>query len=225
MNANQRILIVDDDPQIRRVLRATLIAEGYEVWNARQGDEALDLIRGEKFDLVLLDLNLPDMMGIDVCRTVRSGFNVPIIVLTVRTDQSDKIAALEAGATDYVTKPYDTLELLARIRANLRRRGTSAQDVFVFDDFVIDLPTRTVNRDGEKLRLSPKEYQLLRFLLENRGKTLSHRALLQTIWGPDYGEETALLQAVIAQLRRKIEPDPKHPQYVVTIPWVGYRFG
>ena len=225
MSESGRILVVDDEPQIRRVLRASLIAHGYEVWDARRGDEALELVRTEDFDLILLDFNLPDASGVDVCREIRTGFNTPIVMLTVRGSEKDKVAALEAGANDYVTKPFDPQELLARIRAQLRRHRRTAQDeIFVCDDFVVDFTARTVTREGARQHLPPKQFQLLRFLLANRGKSLSHCALLQAIWGPDYGEETALLQAVIGQLRKKIERDPSHPHYIVTVPWVGYRF-
>jgi two-component system, OmpR family, KDP operon response regulator KdpE len=224
MSDGARILIVEDDPQIRRVLRTALIAQGHEVWGALRGDEALDLVRSVKFDLILLDLNLPDITGIDVCRQVRAGFTVPIIALTVRATEKDKVVAFDAGANDYVTKPFDTSELLARVRAHLRRNRPPVEDVFKLDDLTIDFAARAVTRQGNRLHLSPKEFQMLRFLLNNRGKSVSHRALLQAIWGPDYGEETTLLQSHIARLRKKIEPDPRHPRYIVTVPWVGYRF-
>lgn len=227
MSESGRILVVDDEPQIRRVLRTTLIAEGYEVWDARRGDEALDLIRSEKFDLVLLDINLPDMAGIEVCREIRAGFDVVIIMLTVRARERDKVVAFDAGADDYVTKPFDILELLARIRAYLRRHRVRTgldRDLFIGDDMVIDFAQRTVTRRETKVRLSPKQCQLLRYLVSNRGKCLSHRTLLQAIWGSDYGEQTMLLQALVAQIRKKIEPDPSQPRYIVTIPWVGYQF-
>jgi two-component system, OmpR family, KDP operon response regulator KdpE len=219
-----RILVVDDEPQIRRVLQATLCAEGYEVRQARRGDEALDLVRSERFDLVLLDINLPDMTGIDVCRSVRIGFGVKIIMLTVRGSESDKVAALDAGANDYVTKPFDTSELLARIRAHLRHQRAATSDVFVCEAFVVDFSQRTVTRQNTKAQLLPKECQVLRYLLENHDRSLSHRTLLKAIWGADYGEERELLRAVIVQLRRKIEPNPGQPRYIVTIPCVGYRF-
>jgi two-component system, OmpR family, KDP operon response regulator KdpE len=145
-------------------------------------------------------------------------------VLTVRSSETDKITALDAGANDYVTKPFDTSELLARIRAHLRRHRPAREEVFLSDDFTVNFSARTVTRQNTEVHLSPKEYQLLRYMLENRGTSLSHRRLLRAIWGPDYGEERTLLQAVVVQLRKKIEPDPKQPRYIVTIPWVGYRF-
>jgi two-component system KDP operon response regulator KdpE len=224
MSEAGKILVVDDEAQLRRVLRATLVSKGYEVWDARTGEEALEVVRSERFDLVLLDINLPDMTGIEVCRAMRAGFDVAIIMLTARDGEKDKVAALDAGANDYLTKPFDVMELLARVRAHLRRRRTVAEDFFVSDDLVIDLARRSITRQGKNFHLSPKQFQLLRFLLENRGKSLSHRTLLQAIWGPDYGEETTLLHALIAQLRKKIEPDSERPRYVVSVPWVGYRF-
>jgi two-component system, OmpR family, KDP operon response regulator KdpE len=225
MSGNERILVVDDEPQIRRVIQTLLVSNGYQVWDARTGDEALELVHTEKFDLAILDINLPDKTGIDVCRQIRAGYNLGIVMLTVRTGEMDKIAAFNAGADDYVTKPFDAPELLARVRANLRRhRPSPGIDLFVCDDFVINFAERTVNRQEKKERLTLKQYQLLRFLVSSRGKPQSHRDLLRAIWGPDYSHETMLLRALIAQLRKKIEPDPSHPRYIVTIPWVGYRF-
>jgi two-component system, OmpR family, KDP operon response regulator KdpE len=222
-----RILIVDDDQQIRRVLRTTLISQGYEVWEARRGDAALDLVRSEKFDLILLDINLPDMTGLEVCRAIRSGFDVPIIVLTVCSDEGDKVAALDAGADDYVTKPFNASELSARIRARLKRHTAAAEAIsglYISDDFIIDFDERTVTRQEKTGRLSRKQCQLLLYLVNSRGKPLSHRTLLQAIWGPDHAEQTGLLRALIAQTRKIIELNPEQPQHIVTIPWIGYRF-
>lgn len=227
MSERGRILVVDAEPQIRQSIRASLVKQGYEVSDARTGDEALDRVRSDKFNLVLLDINLPDMSGLDVCRKIRAGFDVVIIVLTSRRNETDKVAALDGGADDYVTKPFGALELAARVRAHLRRYRTEAgpnEDLFISNGLVIDFADRTVTQQETKMRLSPKQWQVLRYLICNRGKTLSHRTLLRTIWGPDYGEETMLLQAVIAQVRKKIEPDPSQPRYITTIPWVGYRF-
>jgi two-component system, OmpR family, KDP operon response regulator KdpE len=227
MSESRRILIVDDELLIRRALRTSLVYQQYEVCDARSGDEALDLVRSQRFDLVLLDINLPDMTGFEVCRRIRAGFDLGIIMLTVRTGEGDKVAALDAGADDYVTKPFDTPELLARIRANLRRHkdaAVSASDLFACDDFVVDFVEGTVARGEQKLSLSPKQCQLLRYLVFNRGKCLSHRTLLQAIWGPEYGEQLMLLQALIAQVRKKIEPDPSRPRYLTTIPRIGYQF-
>lgn len=224
MSESGRILVVDGEPQIRRMLRTTLVAQGYKVWGARRGDEALELVRTERFGLILLDINLPDVTGIEVCRAIRSRFSAPIIVLTARDSEEDKIAVLDAGANDYVTKPFEVSELLARVRAHVRRYKVVTEDIFVCDEFVIDFSARAVTRQSRKIRLSPKEYQLLRYFLEHRGALLSHRKLLQAIWGPDHGEERILVQAVVMQLRKKIEPDPKHPRYITTVPWMGYRF-
>lgn len=227
MSDSKRILIVDDELLIRRVLRTSLVHQGYEVCDARRGDETLDFIRSESFDLVLLDVNLPDMTGFEVCRRIRAGFDLGIIMLTVRTAEGDKVAALDAGADDYVTKPFDTSELLARIRVNLRRQPGAvvpASDVFTCDDFVVNFVERTVTRGEQKSSLSPKQTQLLRYLVSNRGKCLSHRTLLQAVWGPEYGEQLMLLQAVTAQVRKKIEPDPSQPKYLTTIPRIGYQF-
>jgi two-component system, OmpR family, KDP operon response regulator KdpE len=220
----RRILIVDDEPQVRCGLRATLLDEGYDVWGARRGDETLDLIRTTQFDLILLGINLLDMAGTEVCRAIRSGFDVPILVLTVCTDERDKITMLDAGANACVTKPFGTRELLARIRALLRRHRPTAAGIFACDDFVVDLSRRTVTREEAAVRLAPKEYQLLRYLAENRRRSVPHRRLLQAVWGPDYGEERTLLHTVVVQLRKKIEPNPRHPRYIVSVPWVGYRF-
>jgi len=222
-----RILIVDGEPHIRRVVRTTLVTQGYEVREARTGDQALDHLRSDKFDLVLLEINLPDRSGLDVCREVRAGFDVVVMVLTSRGDETDKVTALDAGADDYVTKPFSASELSARVRAHLRRYAAAAganDDLFLSDDLLIDFAERTVTREEKKMRLSPKQWQALRYLLSNRGKTVSHYTLLRTIWGPDRTEETTLLRAVIAQIRKKLEPSPKQPRYIATIPWVGYRF-
>lgn len=222
-----QVLVVEDEPRLGRAIRTMLLEHGYDCWAARTGKEALDLIRSEKFDLVLLDLNLPDMPGIEVCRQIRAGFDVAIVVVTVRDNEDDKVAAFNAGADDYVTKPFNIQDLTARIRAQLRWRKTGPEapaEVFRLDDTAIDFAKRTITRGGKEISLSPKQCQLLRYFVTNRGKALSHRKLLQAVWGADYGDETALLQAVIAQLRKKIESDPGEPRYIVTISGLGYRF-
>ncbi len=225
VDKSARILVVDDEPEICRLLHSILVKEGFEVLLVRRGDKALDSIRSENFDLILLDLDLPDMPGADLCRAIRSSFDTAIIVLTVRSDEVDKIAAFDAGADDYVVKPFDASVLSARIRANLRRyRPKVCSDSFASDGLVIDFAERTVTREKKKIRLPRKQYELLRFLVSHRGEFLSHRALLRAVWGLDYGEETGLLHVGIMQLRRKIEPDPGRPRYIVTIPWFGYRF-
>jgi two-component system KDP operon response regulator KdpE len=216
---------VDDEPQICRVLHTILVEQGFEVLLVGRGDKALEFIRSEHFDLILLDLNLPDIPGIELCRAIRTAYDTVIIVLTVRSEIGDKVALLDAGADDYVTKPFDASVLLARIRANLRRhRPKHELDSFVTPDWAIDFGARTFIRQQNRIRLQRKEYQLLRYLVNHQGVSLSHHALLQAIWGPHYSEESGILQVVILQLRKKIEPDPSLPRYIVTIPWFGYRF-
>lgn len=220
-----KILIVDDEPQIRRVLRTTLTSQGYTVAEAKSGDEALDLFRDERPDLILLDVNMPGRSGLETCREVRGTSDVPIIMLTVRNTERDKVQALDAGADDYVVKPFGSEELMARIRAALRRAAPAeALPPFVSGDLKIDFEKRSVLVKGAPVRLTPKEFELLRHLVANQGKAQSHRRLLQAVWGPDYGEETEYLRVFINQLRKKIEPDPRHPRYIHTEPWVGYRF-
>jgi two-component system KDP operon response regulator KdpE len=218
--------VVDDEPQIRRVLRATLSAEGYTIVEARDGDAALAEFRRERPDLVLLDMNLPGLVdGLATCRDIRAGSNVPIIMLTVRSSEKDKVRSLDAGADDYVTKPFSMEELLARIRAALRRTAPNdALAAVVTKDLKIDFESRSVVASGEDVHLTPKEFELLRHLVANQGKPLSHRRLLQAIWGPDYGDETEYLRVTVNQLRKKIEPEPSRPKYILTEPWVGYRF-
>ena len=220
-----KILIVDDEPQIRRVLRTTLTSQGYTVAEARTGDEALEQIRVERPDLILLDVNMPGISGLETCREIRASSDIPIIMLTVRGTEKDKVQALDAGADDYVTKPFSSEELMARIRAGLRRAGPAeSMPAFVSNDLKIDFEKRAVTVKGQLVRLTPKEFELLRHLVANQGKAQGHRRLLQAVWGPDYGEETEYLRVFINQLRKKIEPDPKHPRYLHTEPWVGYRF-
>jgi two-component system, OmpR family, KDP operon response regulator KdpE len=219
------ILIVDDEPQIRRVMRTTLSSNGYAVLEAKTGEEALEIIRKERPELVLLDVNMPGMSGLEVCREIRDQSDVAIIMLTVRNTEHDKVLALDAGADDYVVKPFSIEELLARIRAALRRTS-SAEPVptYVSSDLEIDFERRKVLVQGRAVRLTPKEFDLLRHLVASQGKPLEHRRLLQAVWGPDYGNETEYLRVFINQLRKKIEPDPANPKYIHTDPWVGYRF-
>ena len=220
-----KILIVDDEPQIRRVLRTTLTSQGYTVAEARTGDEALEHIRSERPDLILLDVNMPGISGLEPCREIRASSDIPIIMLTVRGTEKDKVQALDAGADDYVTKPFGSEELMARIRAGLRRAAPAeSMPAFVSNELKIDFEKRVVSVKGQAIRLTPKEFELLRHLVANQGKAQGHRRLLQAVWGPDYGEETEYLRVFINQLRKKIEPDPKHPRYIHTEPWVGYRF-
>jgi two-component system, OmpR family, KDP operon response regulator KdpE len=219
------ILIVDDEPQIRRVMRTTLASHSYTVIEALSGEEALEKIRSEKVDLILLDVNLPGMSGVETCRELRRTGDVPIIMLTVRNSERDKVMALDAGADDYVVKPFGVEELMARIRAALRRVATEEfTPAFASADLTIDFEKRAVTVEGKPVRLTPKEFELLRQLVANAGKAQGHRRLLQAVWGPDYGDETEYLRVFINQLRKKIEPDPRNPRYIHTEPWVGYRF-
>jgi two-component system, OmpR family, KDP operon response regulator KdpE len=220
-----KVLVVDDAPQIRRVLRTTLTAEGYTTFEARDGEEALEVFRSSLPDLVLLDANMPGMGGLATCREIRRNSDVPIIIVTVRGAERDKVLALDAGADDYVVKPFGMQELLARIRAALRR--TASRDkipAVVSKELTIDFEARRVNVGGRDVHLTPKEFDLLRQLVASQGKPLSHRRLLQAVWGPDYGDEPEYLRVTVNQLRKKIEPDPAHPKFILTEPWVGYRF-
>lgn len=224
MNA-ANILVVDDEPQIRRVLRSTLTFRGYSITEANSGEEAIEAARKSKPDLILLDVNLPGMSGIETCREIRSWSAVPIIILTVRNAERDKVIALDAGADDYVTKPFGIEELLARVRASLRRTSAAeSMPPFHSKDFTVDFEERRVIVGGEQVHLAPKEFEVLKQLIAHQGKPVTHRRLLQAVWGPEYGEETENLRVVINQLRKKIEKDPSQPKYILTEPWVGYRF-
>jgi two-component system KDP operon response regulator KdpE len=224
-----RILVVDDEPQIRRVMRTTLAARGYEVDDARSGEDALEKLRAGRYDLVLLDINMPGMGGVETCRTIRQerhGVELAIIMLTVRSAENDKVEALDAGADDYVTKPFSTPELLARIRAALRRMPLTGLELqrINLEGVEIDFESRHVKRHGREVRLTPKEFDLLHYFATHPNKAISHRQLLQAVWGPDYGDETEYLRVFINQLRKKVEPQPSKPRYLLTEPWVGYRF-
>jgi two-component system KDP operon response regulator KdpE len=219
------ILVVDDEPQIRRVLRSTLSFRGYTISEVASGEEAIELAPKLKPDLILLDVNLPGMSGIETCREIRRSSDAPIIMLTVRSAERDKVVALDAGADDYVTKPFGIEELLARIRASLRRHPSAdALQPFVSKELTVDFESRRVTAAGEEVHLAPKEFEVLRHLIANLGKPVTHRRLLQIVWGPEYGEETENLRVVINQLRKKIEKDPAQPKFILTEPWVGYRF-
>jgi two-component system KDP operon response regulator KdpE len=219
-------MIVDDDPQIRRVLRTALVAQGYEILDARNGEEALEKLRDEKADLVILDMNMPGMSGLETCRTLRSTSDVAIIMLTVRDAESDKVEALDAGADDYMTKPFGSPELLARIRAALRRSPPLSGDTQVvrFDDVEINFGQRRVVVGNRETRLTPKEFELLHYMVAHPNVPIPHTKLLQSIWGPDYGDEVEYLRVFVNQLRKKIEKNPSSPKYILTEPWVGYRF-
>lgn len=221
-----RILIVDDQPKIRRFMRTTLIADGYEVDEAKTGEDALARIRVFRPDLTLLDMNMPGMGGLAACRAIRTDTNGAIIMLTVRNSEEDKVAALDAGADDFVTKPFSTPELLARIRAAMRRvpgAQLSHERVRV-GEFVIDFGARTVVRGEQRTHLTPKELDLLRYLIQHPNQVLSHRELLQAVWGPDYGDQVDYLRVFIKNLRKKLEINPERPEHIATEPWVGYRF-
>ena len=221
------ILVVDDEPQLRRVMLATLTDLGYVVIDARSGEEALEKFRQETPDLVLLDLNMPGIGGLETCRVIRSGSDVPIIILSVRNAERDKVEALDAGADDYVTKPFGIQELLARIRAAMRRAPGSLEQgprTIKTEDLEIDFDARTARVAGKSVRLTPKEFDLLRCLVVNGNKAVPHRKLLQAVWGPDYGDEVEYLRVFINTLRKKVEPNPSKPKYLMTEPWVGYRF-
>jgi two-component system KDP operon response regulator KdpE len=220
-----RILVVDDDPQIRRVLKVTLSGQGFEVDDARNGEAALDKVRQARFDLVLLDINMPGMSGLEVCRAIRATSEMAIIMLTVRDGESDAVEALDAGADDYVTKPFKPSELSARIRAALRRSpgGQGPAGRMVLGPVTVDFDTREVIAQARRVRLTPKEFDLLRYFVVHANKVLSHRQLLQAVWGPDYGDQVDYLRVVVNQLRKKIEPRPSAPIHLLTEPWVGYR--
>lgn len=221
------ILVVDDEPQIRRVMKTTLVAHGYEVSDARTGEEAVERLREDRFDLILLDVNMPGIGGLETCKEIRAVSEVAIIMLTVRNSEQDKVDALNAGADDYVTKPFSTPELLARIRAALRRMpltGESGTQSVAFDDLDINLATRRVSVRGNPVRLTPKEFDLLHYMVVNPNVPIPHGKLLQAVWGPDYGDQVEYLRVFINQLRKKLEPNPGRPKYLITEPWVGYRF-
>ena len=227
MDSKARILLVDDEPQIRRVVKTALTAQKYEVVEAGTGEEALDLLKEADPDLILLDINMPGMGGVAACREIRAISEAAIILLSVRNSESDKITGLDAGADDYVTKPFSVNELTARIRANLRRQPVqeeSLEPVVISDELSINFAARQVIVGGKPVRLTPKEFDLLQYLVSNANRPVTHRKLLQTLWGPEYGNEVEYLRVFVSQLRKKIETDPAHPRYVLTEPWVGYRF-
>ncbi|MEO6724243.1 MAG: response regulator transcription factor [Blastocatellia bacterium] len=227
INEAQRILVVDDETQIARVLRRGLSARGYEVQTASDGEEALNVFSQWPANLVITDLSMPQMGGLELCRRLRKLSQVPIIVLSVKGEERTKVEALDAGADDYITKPFGIDELLARVRATLRRAPTATErevKEITLGDFHVDLEARTVAARGEEVHLTPKEYELLVYLIRRAGKVLTHRVLLGAIWGGDYTEQTEYLRVFVGQLRKKIEVDPAKPRYILTEPWIGYRF-
>jgi two-component system KDP operon response regulator KdpE len=227
MDERQRILVVDDEPQITLVLRSGLAKHGYDVRVAAEGEAALDLFRAWSPHLVVTDLSMPNMGGLELCRRLRAASDAPIIVLSVKGEESVKIEALDAGADDYVTKPFGMGELLARVRATLRRSPSvdnEGRSVIEEGDFRVDLQARTVAVRGRSVHLSPKEFDLLVYLARHPGKVLTHRALLSAVWGGNKSEQTEYLRVFIGQLRKKVETDPARPRHISTEPWIGYRF-
>jgi two-component system KDP operon response regulator KdpE len=222
----EKILVIDDEPQMRRVMRAALTAHEYEVVDARSGEEALLKVESERFDFIFLDLNLPGIGGISTCRAIRAGSEVPIIIVSVRMSEKDKVTALDAGADDYVTKPFGIQELLARIRAIQRRTRPAerASSRLLLDGITIDFETHRVTGPDRDERLTPKEFEILHYLVTHAGQVIPHRRLLQAVWGPDHGEEVEYLRVFVNQLRRKIEIDTQSPKFLLTEPWAGYRF-
>jgi two-component system KDP operon response regulator KdpE len=218
-----RVLVVDDEPQILRALETTLRGAGYTVETAATAAEALARAAARPPEAVILDLVLPDGSGVDVCRELRGWLQSPIVVLSVVSEEQEKVAALDAGADDYVTKPFGVDELLARLRAALRRAGPSTEPVIEIGELEIDLERRLVLRAGEPVALTPHEFELLRVLAQHEGKLLTHRMLLREVWGPAYQNESHYLHVYVSQLRRKLESDPARPQYLRTEPGAGYR--
>jgi two-component system, OmpR family, KDP operon response regulator KdpE len=218
-----RILVVDDESQILRALQTSLQGAGYEVEVAETAEEATTSAATHPPQAVILDLMLPDGSGIDVCRELRRWTNVPILVLSAVGDEQEKVAALDAGADDYVTKPFGIDELLARLRAALRRVDAVTGPVVELGDLVVDLERRLVTLRGEPVSLSPTEFELLRLFVRNEGKLLTHPTILREVWGPRYGDESHYLHVYVSQLRRKIEPDPSRPRFLLTEPGAGYR--
>ncbi len=222
-----RILVVDDDPQLRRTMRAALTIKNYEVSDARSGEEALDRLRSEPYDLVLLDIKMPVMTGMETCKAIRANSEIAVIMLTVSNSEKDKVDALDFGADDYITKPFSTPELLARIRAALRRLpvppGARLQRISL-GNVEVDFAAHCLTAGGRTARMTPKELDLLAYLAAHPNTTISHRELLQAVWGPDYGQELEYLRVFINRLRKKLEPDPANPRFLITDAWAGYRF-
>ncbi len=227
MSVKQRILVVDDEPETVKYVGANLRARGFEVITASDGTEALKAAEEQVIDLILLDLSMPGPDGFEVCQRVRQFSNVPIIILSARGRELDKVKALDMGADDYMTKPFGIEELMARVRAALRRgqqEGVGAISPLEVENLRIDFGARKVTIDGREVRLTPTEYDLLTLLARNAGKVLTHRTLLSNVWGPEYGQESEYLWAYTRRLRKKLEPDPDQPRYIITEPGVGYRF-
>ncbi len=222
-----RILVVDDEIEIVRALQRSLAAHGFEVWTVNNGEDALDGINHFRPDLILLDLGLPGMSGLEVCKRVREQSNLPIIVLSVKDTERDKVLALDIGADDYVAKPFGVNEVLARVRVALRHSAqlqSGTEPVFVAGPLRVDFAQREVHVDGKEVKLTPTEYDLLKALIKHSGKIMTRQMLLSQVWGTGYSTEAHYLHVYIGQLRRKIEPDPAHPRFILTVSGVGYRF-
>jgi two-component system KDP operon response regulator KdpE len=226
MSEHKHILVVDDESQITRVLRTSLSSHGYDIRVANDGETALEIMKDWSPDLVITDLAMPNMDGLELCRRLRAKTQIPIIVLSVRGEERTKVQALDAGADDYVTKPFGIDELLARVRANLRRGGKEESEITPIEagDFKIDPGSRSVLVKDRPVHLTPKEFDLLTYLARRAGKVVTHRALLGAVWGGESTEQVEYLRVFVAQLRKKLEPSPNSPRYIVTDPWVGYRF-
>jgi two-component system KDP operon response regulator KdpE len=226
VTGSARILIVDDEPSILKAMAPLLRSRGYDVETAATGRAALEAFDRDPPDLVILDLMLPDLDGLDVCRRLRERGRTPIIVLSAREAERDKVAALDLGADDYVTKPFGPDELLARVRVALRRTTGDPEPAgqLTRGDLVVDFDKRRVVRNGDEIRLTPKEFELLVYLVRNAGRVLTHRALLREIWGPHVVDQPEHLRVLVNAVRKKVEPDPANPRYILTEPWVGYRF-
>jgi len=224
---HRRILVVDDEPQITRVLRTSLSSQGYDIRVANDGETALEIMKDWSPELIITDLSMPNMDGLELCRQLRPKSQAPIIVLSVRGQERTKVEALDAGADDYITKPFGIEELLARVRANLRRvpaAGDGQPTLIEIGDFRIDLSAHKVCVNQREVHLTPKEFDLLVYLARHAGKVVTHRALLAAIWGGQSTEQVEYLRVFVGQLRKKLEPDSLSPRYIVTEPWVGYRF-
>jgi two-component system, OmpR family, KDP operon response regulator KdpE len=227
MTEHQRILVVDDEPQITRVLRTTLSSQRYDIRVANDGETALEIMKDWTPDLVITDLSMPNMDGLELCRRLRQTTQVPILVLSVRGEERTKVQALDAGADDYVTKPFGIEELLARVRVSLRRARDNQSEtppVIESGDFHIDMEARKVVVRGREVHLTPKEFDLLVYLARHAGKVITHRALLGAVWGGNSTEQVEYLRVFVGQLRKKLEPNAASPRYIITEPWVGYRF-
>jgi two-component system KDP operon response regulator KdpE len=224
MSETKKILVVDDEAQIIRVIKRILAAHHYEIHTAADGNSAFEIFKDWKPDLIVTDLQMPNMDGLELCRKLREISKVPIIVLSVRDEEKTIVEALDAGADDYVTKPFGTNELLARIRAGVRRLPEKEADVIAAGDFYIDFSAHKVLINKSEVHLTPKEFELLAFLVRNPDKVLTHTVLLQNVWGNYYTESPEALRVLIGSLRKKIEKDFSHPKYVLTEPWIGYRF-